>query len=123
MYDVPDDQPASDAPPQSPPARRDSSVWARRAPSSPPQVDVLIPTYNRDSQLGATLAGLAAQDDPAFRVIISDQSDGAPAWADPAVRGWSCLLPLLFCLTDLFVPWRSLVWRLKLYMYVCTPAV
>ena len=38
-------------------------------------VDVLVPTYNRHASLAVTLAGLAAQDDRDFRVVVSDQSD------------------------------------------------
>ena len=38
-------------------------------------VDVLVPTYNRPAALAVTLAGLAAQDLPEFRVVVSDQSD------------------------------------------------
>lgn len=38
-------------------------------------MDVLIPTAGRVSELAVTLAGLAAQDDPLFRVVISDQSE------------------------------------------------
>ncbi|MBP2330673.1 glycosyltransferase involved in cell wall biosynthesis [Kibdelosporangium banguiense] len=38
-------------------------------------IDVLIPTRDRPAELATTLAGLAAQDFPSFRVILSDQSD------------------------------------------------
>jgi len=48
-------------------------------------VDVLIPTCNRPTELAVTLAGLAAQDGPAFDVVISDQSDGSPPWEQAAV--------------------------------------
>jgi GT2 family glycosyltransferase len=52
-------------------------------------VDVLIPTRGRPAALAATLAGLAGQSAaeraPGFSVVVSDQSDDAPAWADPAV--------------------------------------
>lgn len=48
-------------------------------------LDVLVPTRNRPAELAATLAGLAAQNTPdGFGVVVSDQSDGGPAWADPA---------------------------------------
>jgi GT2 family glycosyltransferase len=54
-------------------------------------LDVLIPTRNRATELAATLAGLAAQDltGPAggFGVVVSDQSDGEPAWRHAAVAG------------------------------------
>ncbi len=49
-------------------------------------LDVLVPTRNRPAELAVTLSGLAAQDD-AFGVLISDQSDGEPAWSHPAVTG------------------------------------
>lgn len=47
-------------------------------------VDVLVPTRNRRAELAVTLAGLAAQDGVPFGVVVSDQSDGGPGWADPA---------------------------------------
>ncbi|WFE50626.1 glycosyltransferase [Micromonospora sp. WMMD1155] len=48
-------------------------------------LDVLIPTRNRPAELAVTLAGLAAQDGvPGFGVVVSDQSDGEPAYAHPA---------------------------------------
>ncbi|MEV6366522.1 glycosyltransferase family A protein [Micromonospora musae] len=48
-------------------------------------VDVLIPTRNRPAELAVTLSGLAAQDEvPGFGVVVSDQSDGEPAYAHPA---------------------------------------
>lgn len=55
--------------------RRPSSEWATPAAPRPPAVDVLIPTAGRTAELAVTLAGLAAQDEPHFRVIVSDQSD------------------------------------------------
>ncbi|WP_271985172.1 glycosyltransferase family 2 protein [Pseudoclavibacter terrae] len=68
-------------------SRRGSARWAaQRAPDpTSPTVDVLIPTAGRTAELATTLAGLAAQDDPPFRVIISDQSETLPATAAPAV--------------------------------------
>jgi GT2 family glycosyltransferase len=48
-------------------------------------VEVLVPTRNRPTELAITLAGLAAQDDPAFDVVVSDQGDGDPAWSPPGV--------------------------------------
>lgn len=39
-----------------------------------PQLDVLIPACDRPAALAVTLAGLAAQDFGAFRVVVSDQS-------------------------------------------------
>lgn len=65
--------------------RRWSGAWGRAAPAEPPVLDVLIPSYGRAAELAVTLSGLAAQDGPGFRVIVSDQSDGDPVWAEPAV--------------------------------------
>ncbi|MFC4020954.1 glycosyltransferase family 2 protein [Micromonospora sp. GCM10011542] len=49
------------------------------------RLDVLIPTRNRAAELAVTLAGLAAQEGvPGFGVVVSDQSDGEPAFAHPA---------------------------------------
>jgi len=65
---------------------RFSEQWAR--PVDRPEtaaVDVLVPTCNRPAELAVTLAGLAAQQEPAFAVVISDQSAGQPAWEHPAV--------------------------------------
>ena len=47
-----------------------------------PAVDVLVPTYRRPAALAVTLAGLAAQDHPTFRVIVSDQSPDDEAAAN-----------------------------------------
>jgi GT2 family glycosyltransferase len=55
--------------------RRWSGAWTRRTEPQPVEVDVLIPTVGREPELATTLAGLAGQDDPAFRVVVSDQSD------------------------------------------------
>lgn len=60
--------------------RRTSAQWAIAQRLENPAVDVLIPTRNRAAELAVTLSGLAAQDSPAFRVVVSDQSDGLPAW-------------------------------------------
>ena len=65
--------------------RRWSGSWSVSDSSAEPQVDVLIPSFERQGELAVTLAGLAAQDAPAFRVIISDQTEGAPATEHPAV--------------------------------------
>lgn len=56
-------------------ARRSSREWGRPAPPGPAAVDVLIPTAGRVAELAVTLAGLASQDEPGFRVVVSDQSD------------------------------------------------
>jgi hypothetical protein len=64
---------------------RSSEAWGRTAePAGPVSVDVLIPTCDRPAELAVTLAGLAAQSDPPFRVIVSDQSQGQPGWQHPA---------------------------------------
>ena len=52
--------------------RRGSEAWGRPAGTTAPAVEVLIPTYQRPAELAVTLSGLAAQDDPAFAVVISD---------------------------------------------------
>ncbi|WP_182886568.1 glycosyltransferase family 2 protein [Microbispora sp. H10885] len=41
---------------------------------TPSDLDVLVPTRDRPGALAVTLAGLAAQTVPGFRVVISDQS-------------------------------------------------
>lgn len=52
--------------------------------SGPAAVDVLIPACDRPAELAVTLAGLAAQSHPSFRVVVSDQSEGRPGWDHPA---------------------------------------
>ncbi|MGT2425007.1 glycosyltransferase family 2 protein [Amnibacterium kyonggiense] len=49
-------------------------------------IDVLLPTSGRVAELAVVLAGLAAQDDPPFRVILSDQSDDHAMAETPAVQ-------------------------------------
>jgi hypothetical protein len=66
--------------------RRTAAEWGRPPEPHEPAIDVLIGTVGRTAELAVTLAGLAAQDGPAFRVIISDQSDDHPMGADPAVQ-------------------------------------
>ncbi|MGN6250197.1 MAG: glycosyltransferase family 2 protein [Marmoricola sp.] len=56
-----------------------------------PDVDVLIPTYERPGALAVTLAGLAAQHHPGLRVTVSDQSD-EPVDHDPVVASMSRVL-------------------------------
>ena len=70
-----------------------SGAWAASAvlgegtaTPAPPAVDVLVPTADRPAELAVTLAGLAAQDDPPFSVVISDQSTGDPDWTAPAAQ-------------------------------------
>lgn len=67
-------------------SRRWSGDWAAGAEPQAPIVDVLIPTVGRVAELAVTLAGLAAQDDPPFSVIISDQSDEGESVHAPAVQ-------------------------------------
>lgn len=66
-------------------SRKSSEQWAR--PVAGPDsvtVDVLVPTCNRPAELAVTLSGLAGQADPAFRVVVSDQSTDTPGWEHPA---------------------------------------
>ena len=49
-------------------------------------VDVLVPTYRRPTALAVTLAGLVGQAYPSFRVILSDQTEGAPTYDVPEVE-------------------------------------
>jgi len=64
---------------------RFSGQWARQLDRpDKAAVDVLVPTCNRPAELAVTLAGLAAQQEPAFAVVVSDQSAGQPAWEHPA---------------------------------------
>jgi GT2 family glycosyltransferase len=67
-------------------SRRGSEAWARPARPPRPRVEVLIPTAGRTAELAVTLSGLAAQDDPTFDVIVSDQSTDAAGWQAPAVQ-------------------------------------
>jgi GT2 family glycosyltransferase len=48
------------------------------------EIDVLIPTPDRPGEIATTLAGLGAQTGVRFRVVVSDQSDGAPAFDTPS---------------------------------------
>lgn len=68
------------------PSRLTSARWADTVATPEVEVDVLIPTVGRTAELAVTLAGLAAQDDPPFRVIISDQSDDTRHVEHPAVQ-------------------------------------
>lgn len=49
-----------------------------------PAIDVLVPTCDRPVELATTLAGLAAQTGVAFRVVVSDQSDGPAGFDTPS---------------------------------------
>ena len=68
-------------------AARWSGAWGRPSDDheGPTEVDVLVPTVGRPAELATTLAGLAAQTDVAFRLVLSDQSTGQDATAEPAV--------------------------------------
>jgi GT2 family glycosyltransferase len=57
-------------------------------------LDVLIPTCGRPAALAVTLAGLAAQSLPRFRVIVSDQTDGSDAADSGEVRAVRRVLEL-----------------------------
>ena len=50
------------------------------------QIDVLVPTCDRPVELATTLAGLAAQTDVPFRVLVSDQSEGPASYSTPAAE-------------------------------------
>ncbi|MDP9696870.1 UNVERIFIED_ORG: GT2 family glycosyltransferase [Arthrobacter globiformis] len=60
--------------------RHTSANWASGHTIEDAALDILIPTCDRPAELAVTLAGLAAQEGPAFRLVVSDQSDGPPAW-------------------------------------------
>lgn len=51
-----------------------------------PAIDVLIPTCNRPCALAVTLASLSGQTFREFRVVISDQSDGAASFEKAEVQ-------------------------------------
>ena len=63
--------------------RHTSANWASGHTIEDAALDVLIPTCDRPAELAVTLAGLAAQEGPVFRLVLSDQSDGPPAWENP----------------------------------------
>ena len=63
-----------------------SGDWALEVPAEEPLVDVLIPSFGRAAELAVTLSGLAAQEGVSFRVVISDQTEGEAAFAQPVVR-------------------------------------
>jgi len=52
-----------------------------------PSLDVLVPTSGRPGALAVTLTSLACSSVRDFRLVLSDQSPGAPSYDDPAVRG------------------------------------
>lgn len=49
-------------------------------------LDVLVPTCGRPVELATTLAGLAGQRNPRFRVVVSDQSDRHASYETPAAQ-------------------------------------
>jgi hypothetical protein len=63
--------------------RHTSATWASGQTARDAALDVLIPTCNRPAEVAVTLAGLASQSGPVFRLVVSDQSDGPPAWEHP----------------------------------------
>ncbi|WP_246036341.1 glycosyltransferase family A protein [Sinomonas susongensis] len=68
---------------------RGPELWGEQSglpEAGKPPVEVLIPTRNRPAELATTLAGLAAQTDVDFGVVVSDQSDGEPGWKHPAAQ-------------------------------------
>jgi len=67
-------------------SRRTARDWAKPGRPAEPVIDVLVPTSGRIAELAVVLAGLAAQDDPPFRVTISDQSDDHAMADAPAVQ-------------------------------------
>ena len=71
-------------------------------------VDVLVPTCDRPAELAATLAGLAAQDDPHFQVIVSDQSRAAPDGSDRSSTGHPAVRAMLRVLRAQGRPARAL---------------
>lgn len=64
---------------------RGSAAWGQPAMAvGTPAVDVLVPTCNRPAELAVTMAGLAGQTSPDFRIFVSDQSQGIAGWRHPA---------------------------------------
>ncbi len=72
-------------------SRRKAAAWASSTRVPEPVLEVLIPTAGRTAELAVTLAGLAAQDDPPFRVLVSDQSD-TDVSREPAVAAMARVL-------------------------------
>jgi glycosyltransferase involved in cell wall biosynthesis len=73
-------------------ARRWSGDWALPAAAGAVDVDVLIPTAGRVTELAVTLSGLAAQQAPSFRVIVGDQAPGQSAFDTPSVASMARVL-------------------------------
>ena len=55
-------------------------------------IDVLVPTRDRPAELAVTLSGLAVQDGPLGRVIVSDQSDAQPSFDAAPVQAMASQL-------------------------------
>ncbi|GAA4505958.1 glycosyltransferase family 2 protein [Brevibacterium yomogidense] len=60
-------------------------------PVGGPDLDVLLPCFERPAELAVTLAGLAGQTDADFAVLLSDQSS-PPVWEDQTVTSMLTLL-------------------------------
>lgn len=56
-----------------------------RTSTQAPDLEVLIPTYERQAALAVTLTSLSAQTLPHFEVLVSDQSETTPSWESPEV--------------------------------------
>lgn len=52
---------------------------------TPPRIDVLVPSCGRPAALAVALTAIGAQDYPALRIVVSDQTEGAGALAQPEV--------------------------------------
>lgn len=55
------------------------------SPSTPPTVEILVPTRGRPAALAVTLASLLGQTARDFGVIVSDQTDETPSYEHPEV--------------------------------------
>lgn len=75
-----------------PPSRRWSGEWGVRSTPVRAEVDVLIPTVGRVAELGVTLAGLAAQESPSFRVVIAEQGQSDSVTAHPSIEAMARVL-------------------------------
>ncbi|QOY94384.1 hypothetical protein IM543_00150 [Massilia sp. UMI-21] len=50
-----------------------------------PRIDVLVPSCCRPAALAVALTAIGAQDYPALRIVVSDQTEGAGALGQPEV--------------------------------------
>lgn len=64
---------------------RDAAPSAADAAGAEAPIDVLVPACGRPSALAVTLASIGAQDWPALRVVVSDQTPGPGALRQPEV--------------------------------------